>query len=308
NRNMITTVNALDFNSELNKLNKQELIDVIINKRVPNDIVLSDSVRKHINSWETVESHDAKEILDSKLETNITFIETKSESEILPKPHRNVNQPSPTQTYSAVVGLPSISSGSESPVSKPPNTKNVDADNENKLVVLLINSAHGTKTPKKKQVVLGTGAAGSDSASTLMGAEKLCWIHVWQDFREATKDIVQEHLKKSFPNKKFVVDQLLEREGTSCRAFKVGADIDILEKLYKGENWHKNITIRELKNRYKSAIDQEVDQTNHSYIANHTNKSRAMWQVINENIQKPSSQTEKLTDILQMWVPLLREM
>ncbi|KAL3287021.1 hypothetical protein HHI36_001507 [Cryptolaemus montrouzieri] len=148
---MVITVNALDFNSELNKLNKQKLIDAIINKRVPNDIVLSDSIRKHINFWETVESHDAKEILDSNLETNITFIKTKSELSISNVKlealeqrasdlnriiehqkrliemqdtsktfNRNVNKPSPTQTYSAVVGLSSISCGSETLVSKPP--------------------------------------------------------------------------------------------------------------------------------------------------------------------------------------------
>ncbi|KAL3266320.1 hypothetical protein HHI36_010498 [Cryptolaemus montrouzieri] len=157
--------------------------------------------------------------------------------------NRNVNKPSPTQIYSAVVGFSSISCGSERPVRKPPYTKNVIADNENKLTVLLINSAHGTKTPKKKKVVLGTRAAGSDSASNLMGAEKLCWIHVAQVSREATKDIVQEHLKKRLPIKKFMVDQLPEREGTSCRALKVGADIDLLEELYKSENWPQNYQV-----------------------------------------------------------------
>ncbi|KAL3275563.1 hypothetical protein HHI36_020319 [Cryptolaemus montrouzieri] len=155
----------------------------------------------------TVESHDANEIQ----EPNITFIKTKKKLSIstvqfealeqrdTSKPfNRNANKPSPTQTYFAVVGLSSISCGSEWPVSKPPNTENVIADNENNLVVPLINSAHGTKTIKKKQVVLETGAAGFDSASTLMMAEKLSWIHVGRDSREATKSIVQEHLKKRF--------------------------------------------------------------------------------------------------------------
>ncbi|KAL3287041.1 hypothetical protein HHI36_001527 [Cryptolaemus montrouzieri] len=53
-------------------------------------------------------------------------------------------------------------------------------------------------------------------------------------------------------------------------------------------------TLWRVKNKYKSATNQEVKRTNHSYRANHRNKSLAIWQIINENIKKPSSQTEHI--------------
>lgn len=56
-----------------------------------------------------------------------------------------------------------------------------------------------------------------------------------------------EHLQTKFPGQPFTVETLPVRQGAPSISFKVGANISLLEDIYKDENWPENITVRKFK-------------------------------------------------------------
>ncbi|KAL3266321.1 hypothetical protein HHI36_010499 [Cryptolaemus montrouzieri] len=93
-------------------------------------------------------------------------------------------------------------------------------------------------------------------------------------------ETILEHFNTIFPEKR----QLFDPKKSKVRNYPVinslKSKLDAAHTIWRVRNDDPCLQLyRKLKNRYKNAIDQEVKPTNHSYIANHTNKSRAIWQV-----------------------------
>lgn len=100
-------------------------------------------------------------------------------------------------------------------------------------------NAEKQKKGSKYPVVQGTAKSSSFS-----GAPKYAWIHVGRAGLETDENSVEKHLKLKFPDKKFIVAALPQRDGATSRSFKVGGSLDIVDQLYKSENWPENISIK----------------------------------------------------------------
>lgn len=74
----------------------------------------------------------------------------------------------------------------------------------------------------------------------------MAWIYVGlgRASLETTEDTVLKHLENKFPNERFSVEKLPQKETAKSRAFKVGANMEMIEQLYRGENWPRDTTVR----------------------------------------------------------------
>ncbi|KAL3269617.1 hypothetical protein HHI36_008681, partial [Cryptolaemus montrouzieri] len=84
----------------------------------------------------------------------------------------------------------------------------------------------------------------TEQSSSFTAVPKQIWVHVERAGLNITEDIVRNHLEKKFPTRKFTIRGLPIREDARSRSFSVGTDPDLMEDLYKGENWPCNITIK----------------------------------------------------------------
>ena len=69
------------------------------------------------------------------------------------------------------------------------------------------------------------------------------WLYVGKAKLESTESMVREYLEKRFPGREFVVSKV-ERQSVSTSSFKVGADFDLKDDLYRAETWPSGIMIR----------------------------------------------------------------
>ncbi|KAL3288025.1 hypothetical protein HHI36_002477 [Cryptolaemus montrouzieri] len=154
-------------------------------------------------------------------------------------PHKtvveNVNNPVAAKNFAGVAGLTKMSYSG-----KKTDKQSEKVDNAVKIVSKP-NVTSVQDTNKIKQVIRGTGDTNSNSATSLLGAKRLggfTWAGILR------RQQLTPFMTISEKNFQFIVEQLAEREGANCRPLKVGVDLEILDDLYKGENWPENITIR----------------------------------------------------------------
>lgn len=105
--------------------------------------------------------------------------------------------------------------------------------------LLVDQTGESIDSPKSATIV-----RGSSTPTSFASAEKQAWLSVGNVNLAANESHIQDHLKSKFPGRKFSVEALPVREEAKSRTFKVGADFEILDELYKSENWPKNIKIR----------------------------------------------------------------
>lgn len=96
----------------------------------------------------------------------------------------------------------------------------------------------------KNKVNKRTRAIGTDLSSAFRSAEGQAWFHVGKAGLGSTENDVLAHLQTKFPDGKFSVEMLPQNENATSRSFKVGTELNLLDEMYKGENWPKNISIR----------------------------------------------------------------
>lgn len=76
---------------------------------------------------------------------------------------------------------------------------------------------------------------------------KRAWIYVGKANKETTTEDGKNWLVKKFPGRNFLVSLLNMHENAISSSFKVGADLDLLDQLNKGENWPSGLIIKPFK-------------------------------------------------------------
>lgn len=97
----------------------------------------------------------------------------------------------------------------------------------------------GGSTTRRDVAVTETGM----DSSTFSGAPKRAWVYVGRVGDKVQEGQIEEHLKGKFLGKHFLIDKLPDREGARNSAFRVGADMSLLENLYKPENWPLGVMV-----------------------------------------------------------------
>lgn len=260
-----------EFSNELIKLNKNKLIEILYHKSVPDNVTVSDIVRKHINSENPDDFHDTVgEFAPPNLETNISnelkLVNVKLEcaTETINNLHEiimyqktiidlqknsqdkgeNVNNRNSRTVKSNVA-----KSGKISDPPRKENPRPTKLASDNKLLhndpqhVPLIKSKEHLISMNSSPVICGSQPSdGKDTAFS--GAIRRVWIHVGKTAQGTSEDAIRDHLQRKFRSEQFVIEKLPQREGANSCSFKVGASFTMLEDLYKSENWPENVTVR----------------------------------------------------------------
>lgn len=247
-----------DYLSELNKLNKNKLIEIIINKRVPEGVIISENLRKHLNSQSEEGLFDVTADTDQpNLENNIQVIKLKSEIEILKtkldsaklrtNDLLNINEHQRTiielqesvlnvnkskRPYSVAAGAGN-SVEATLPVDEVPKKEVKRSTTVSEPAKKVKSSMAGTKIIK-----------GTDTTSPLASYPKKAWIYVGRARLGTTSETVIKHLENKFPTRKFTAEALPVRDSANICSFKVSADLDMLDELYREENWPANIIVK----------------------------------------------------------------
>ena len=73
---------------------------------------------------------------------------------------------------------------------------------------------------------------------------KRAWLYVGKVKPDTTPVQVETYLKEKYPGYEFQVTALPKREEASSVSFKVGADSELMEQLYKSDNWPAEMVIK----------------------------------------------------------------
>lgn len=92
----------------------------------------------------------------------------------------------------------------------------------------------------RPQIIRGTS---SDGCENLDFAPRRCWLYVGGAKQGTTKENITTFLARKFPGREFLVDYI-QREEISSVAFKIGADYDLMERLYNPITWPVGAIVR----------------------------------------------------------------
>lgn len=264
-----------EFYSELNKLTKNKLIEIIFHRGLPDGVTICEKVKNHIVDSTGDGSLDATgKIPHPILENNIHYVKLKSDMEVvkvklesanqhvsslqeiiihqksiieLQKSIMDVNKNDKAINLNALANNPKISSSKTSKsmnvdivnISSSKTSKPADVSRQKEELARTSSESQGEGNTHRKHIIKGT-----ESTSTFEGAKRMAWIYVGRASLETTEDTVLKHLENKFPNKRFSVEKLPQKETAKSRAFKVGANMEMIEQLYRGENWPRDTTVR----------------------------------------------------------------
>lgn len=94
-------------------------------------------------------------------------------------------------------------------------------------------------------IIVGSGVSDTSVPSaSFSSAVRRAWLSVARADKDTTSQQVLDHLRGNFPGHTFVVEPLPVREDAKSIAFKVGADITLLDKLNRPELWPKGIIVK----------------------------------------------------------------
>lgn len=95
-------------------------------------------------------------------------------------------------------------------------------------------------TMRKDPLIKGTNV----NSSTFTGAPKRAWVYVGRVSESVQEVQVRDHLEEKFPGKNFAVEKLPSRIGARSVAFRISADMSLLEDLYRPENWPLDVVVK----------------------------------------------------------------
>lgn len=246
-----------EFYGELSRLKKEVLIDIVLKKCVPDGISLSKELRRFISKSDDdafsesvcgVRTNLEQDLKVVKLEGEIVALQTEvrcsrvlistlqktitdKEEIILMLKSKNNREDSFTQ--SSVAGSSRLSPGKKS------GDKVSFGEKSSPRVPR--QRGMGFKQP----VVVGEReTCDSSEPLSFAGAARKAWLYVGRAGVDTTTDQIARHLKKNFPSQEFVIDSLPTRENANSIAFRVGADMSLIDDLNKPNLWPKGIVVK----------------------------------------------------------------
>lgn len=249
---------STEYYNELNKLKKEVLIDIIIKKCVPESLNLSRDLRNFINKsdeglfldpvCEVRQTNLQQDLKICKLEGEIRALQTEVscsrtlvsalEKTIQDKEEiilllKNVNN------CSDLPNLPSVAGLTNSSAEELKNKSTVSRRAEPRSRML----QQGTSL--KRPIVVGDRESDSPSLPlSFASAARKAWLYVGRADKNTTPEQIKKHLKDNFPSQDFIVESLPVRDNANSIAFKVGADISLIDDLNTPDLWPKGIIVK----------------------------------------------------------------
>lgn len=94
----------------------------------------------------------------------------------------------------------------------------------------------------RNSVIIGSNKVNKEDSGCVFESGTRLWLYVGKCKKETTEEQVLKYLQKMEPGRVFDVTKLVTR-GTNT-AFRVGADVDLQDKLYNGVFWPSGIVIK----------------------------------------------------------------
>lgn len=264
---------STEFSSELLKLRKDQLIEIILNKCVPNTISVSKELQRYIedninndltklqennlkNSIPYIKMENELKIIKTELECSKTIVATLktsvSDKELiisLLQKHNQVNL-DPRNCNVADVVKKSQNQGNL-PGAKPLYLDVANAPkkvpkqgNQNQPINSSGKQENGKElTNKNKNKIVGSNM----EEKCFKSVPRRAFVHLGRVHPKTTPDDIKKYVVSTFKRNDFVIEPCPVRDEAKSVSFKIETDISILENLYSSENWPKGVTI----NRYR---------------------------------------------------------
>lgn len=256
----INMATSTELYTELNKLKKEVLIEIILNRCVPNGINVSPELRRVIGGGDRdgVLEFDS-EVGDLNLEADARIIRLESDIKVLKAELKC--------TQYVISKLEGTIKDKENIIDLLGNQNNRNRDtSEAKCGVArstrgteIVGSISASAEVDKKKilqrsqvrnqlagVIVGSKETSSmtSKAGEFSAAVSKAWLHIGKVGRGTSEQIVLQHLKANFPNESFTVGALPVRDDANSVSFKVGADMRLLNELTRPEIWPKGVTVK----------------------------------------------------------------
>lgn len=100
-------------------------------------------------------------------------------------------------------------------------------------------------TIRQRNLITGTAEAGNQASDvSFASAVRRAWLYVGRVNPQVTKEDVNRYLEQKFAGRSFIVEMLPKRDSANSIAFKVAADMEILDDLNKPETWPKGVQVK----------------------------------------------------------------
>lgn len=276
--------NAGDFYSELNKLKKELLIEIIINRNVPAGIVVSKELRELIvgEGDEVLSAGDMDkqpnlnmDICIVQLRSDIKVLETElqcartimkamertiSDKEEIINLLRKGGKGFMLQKENHVAGCTEklLSESNQISVKKTVERRKPVVDTSQHQRPIAGSTAPERPNRGRTNVIIGnSGGSGGAGKLTFACAARRAWLYVGRAEVGTSPQQVQSHLCGCFPGSSFEVEALPVRDDARSVAFRVGADITLIDELRKPEIWPAGIVIKRY--RFFRKLSQESE-------------------------------------------------
>lgn len=268
--------------NELNKLKKSELIDIIIYKRLPNNVIVSELLDKFLLEHFNECDDDFQEVNDEVLPDTIASVQLMSENKALEKElalsnklvtqlekrcndqeliinllkekcdskvRLNVNKA--REETDIVVAKRSIQKNSVGVSCNTEISKTLQPDpNTIEEVISTRNQPfterHNSSQNKKFRNKIITGS--STEQNCFGAADKKAWLYVGRAKSDTKPEHVKTYLETKFPKHKdsFTVEPINVNKDMprNNMSFKVGVNFTLLEEITKPDIWPNNIIVR----------------------------------------------------------------
>lgn len=87
------------------------------------------------------------------------------------------------------------------------------------------------------------GSAKADISSSFTAATRRVWLSVGK-VGDTTKEEIKTYLENKFEGHSFLVEPLPKNETAASCAYKIGADMDLIDDLYKADTWPSGVIVQ----------------------------------------------------------------
>lgn len=106
-------------------------------------------------------------------------------------------------------------------------------------------STQKNNNKQRTKIVRGTDEITNvNKELSFSAAARRAWIYVGRVDVNTRGEQISKYLNYKFPGNNFQVEELPRREGATSVAFKVGADVSLMDELYKGHTWPAGVLIK----------------------------------------------------------------
>lgn len=275
---MATMATYESLSAELIKFKKETLIEIIINKKSPAGLTISEHLGKHIGLYENCEKNKLNpEECDLTYQNKSVEVGLKHELEIakmdLQHTKRLVTELERTINYQKeIIDLLKNSQSSQNVgdvanVNLASQKKGKNKKNENitteKKEDKKIQETTTSEIGKIKETSKVTKTVGNntDQHQSFAAAAKKAWLCISKIKIGTQSEVIEEHLKNKFPGNDFTIEELPRHKEATSMSFKLGADMELLTELNKPETWPKGIYIKRFR-FFRSNNAKFGDETN----------------------------------------------